>query len=82
MFILSDYVQCLSWGTKKIRICSNETIELPKIIRCIGLEDLYVKYKAACEEKNKTPLCKTRFRELAGKITSGGQTKAISCINV
>lgn len=31
-FILSNYVQRLSWGTKKIRICSNETIELPKII--------------------------------------------------
>ena len=80
-FILSDYVQRLSWDTKKIRLCSNETIELPKIIRCIGLEDLYVVYKSTCEEQHKTPLGKTKFRELAGKITSGGQTKAISCVN-
>ncbi|GFH48990.1 hypothetical protein CTEN210_05466 [Chaetoceros tenuissimus] len=46
-----------------------------------GLEDLFVLYKAACEDQNKTPLGKTTFRELAGKITSGGQTKAISCVN-
>ena len=66
---------------KKIRRCSNETIELPKFIRRIGLEDLYVKYKVKCEEQNKVALCRTQFKELAGKMTSGGQTTAISCVN-
>ena len=88
-FILSnDNAQFLSWGYKHVKLSPTEIVTLPKILRKKQLAHLWEDYKESsrlsdCEQLKRAkerPLQRTKFMQLAKKITFSGK-EAVKCVD-
>ena len=76
---ITENIQLLSWGTKKIKI-DNNTIEIPRMLRTKKTRYMYRDYAKKCQDRGFPCVGQGTFEKICGTITAN-DTKARTAVD-